>query len=137
MAPGDIMSVLRQRYPFLLVDKVLHMEYQKGASGIKHISMNEPWVPGHFPGEPIYPGVLIIETMAQIGGFSFYKPGEELKGYLIGADKVKLIRKVLPGDTLYVEATVTDLVGRFARASCVAKVGEEVVASGVISYAFE
>lgn len=136
----EIQSVLIHRFPFLMVDKILHMEYEKKSIGIKNITINEPWVQGHFPEEPVFPGVLIIETMAQIGGFAFYNPENKngsLKGYLCNVNNVKFIKKVVPGDVLIVEAEVKTKVANLARVKCTAKVEDTIVAVGEISYSFE
>lgn len=132
----DVQAILRQKYPLLLVDKVLEINYKKSAKGLKNVSMNEPWVQGHFPDKSIYPGVFIIESMAQVGGLAFYNEAE-INGYIIGVDKVKFLKKIVPGDTLIIEATITQYIGKLARASCLVRVGDEIAASGVISYAFE
>ena len=140
MGPIEIQKVLQHRYPFLMVDRIIDIEFEKKSIGIKNISMNEPWVEGHFPNEPIFPGVLIIEVMAQVGGFAFYNPQEtksQLKGYLIGVNKVKFVQKVVPGDVLFIEAEITQRVANMAQVNCTAKVEDKIVASGVLSYAFE
>lgn len=139
MESAEIQKVLKQRFPFLMVDRVIEIEYEKKAIGIKNVCINEPWVQGHFPEEPVFPGVLIIETMAQVGGLAFYNQdytGNQSKGYLIGVNKTKFVQKVTPGDVLLVEAEVTQKVGNMAQVSCIAKVGDKTVASGVLSYAF-
>lgn len=139
MGPIEIQKILQHRFPFLMVDRVIETEYEKRSIGIKNVSMNEPWVEGHFPGEPVFPGVLIIETMAQVGGLAFYDPNElknQLKGYLIGVNKVKFVQKVVPGDLLRIEAEVIQKVANMAQVNCTAKVEDKIVASGVLSYAF-
>jgi 3-hydroxyacyl-[acyl-carrier-protein] dehydratase len=134
----EIQNVLLHRFPFLMVDRIVEMDYEKSSVGIKNVSINEPWVQGHFSEEPVFPGVLIIEAMAQIGGFAFYDSHKgRVKGYLCGVNKVKLIKKVVPGDTLWIEAKVKEKVGNLAQVQCVAKVQGETVAFGVISYAFK
>ena len=99
----EIMQVLPHRYPFLLIDKVKVTE--KGVSGIgyKNVTVNEPFFQGHFPSNPIMPGVLIVESMAQTAGFVIATGADELKptGVLfMGVDKVKFRRQVIPGDRL-------------------------------------
>ena len=99
----EIMQVLPHRYPFLLIDKVKVTE--KGVSGIgyKNVTVNEPFFQGHFPSNPIMPGVLLIEAMAQTAGFVIASEADELKktGVLfMGVDKVKFRRQVIPGDVL-------------------------------------
>jgi len=137
----SIVSALPHRYPFLMVDRILVIETNKHIIGYKNISNNEPWVQGHFPNQPLFPGALIIETMAQIGGFAFYQESknkkEQLRGYLIKVDKMKFIGQVLPGDRLVIEGDVIASVNNMAQVKCVAKVDETIVASGVLSYAFQ
>lgn len=102
---NDIEKMLPHRYPFLLVDKVLEMDENR-IVGIKNVSMNEPQFTGHFPGNPVMPGVLQIEAMAQVGGiFSLSKVDEPEKytTYFMKIDKVKFKRKVIPGDTIVFE----------------------------------
>ena len=100
---NEIMKTLPHRYPFLLVDKVKELELNKRIVAIKNVTINEPFFPGHFPGHPIMPGVLIIEAMAQVGGILAYKSQPETEGkvvYFMGIDKAKFRRPVVPGDTL-------------------------------------
>lgn len=102
---NDIEKMLPHRYPFLLVDKVLEMDENR-IVGVKNVSMNEPQFTGHFPGNPVMPGVLQIEAMAQVGGiFSLSKVDEPEKytTYFMKIDKVKFKRKVIPGDTIVFE----------------------------------
>jgi 3-hydroxyacyl-[acyl-carrier-protein] dehydratase len=105
---NEIMSILPHRYPFLLVDRVIEAEPGKRIVGIKNVTMNEPFFEGHFPGHPVMPGVLIIESMAQTGGLLV---GQESKGracYFVSVDGAKFRRPVVPGDQLRIEM---DLIG--------------------------
>ncbi|WP_438431709.1 3-hydroxyacyl-ACP dehydratase FabZ [Gorillibacterium sp. sgz500922] len=139
MDSKSIMGYFPQRFPFLMVDRVLEIRYMESSKGAKNVSMNEPWVVGHFPDEPLFPGAMIVETMGQIGGLIFCDPESDIrqrKGYLCGADKLKFIRKVVPGDVLVVEAQLVESIAHMARVKCVAKVSDQVVASGLLSYAF-
>ena len=140
MEREDILKVLPHRYPFLMVDKILDIQFQKSVVGVKNISQNEPWVPGHFPGAPIFPGVLIIETMAQISAFMFYDEASNEKavcGYLCGVNKMKFVKKVYPGDALMVKAEFRESIANLVQVECTALVDGEIVASGVLSYALE
>ncbi len=106
----EIMEILPHRPPFLLVDRILEMELNKRIVGIKNVTVNEPFFAGHFPGKPIMPGVLIIETMAQVAGVLYIKSvmgerGDKLL-YFMGMDKVKFRRQVVPGDQLRIEVDV-------------------------------
>ncbi|MEL7025808.1 MAG: 3-hydroxyacyl-ACP dehydratase FabZ [Pseudomonadota bacterium] len=109
---ADINVILRaipHRYPFLLVDKVVDIDGTKGGVGIKNVTINEPFFPGHFPSEPVMPGVLIIEAMAQTSAV-IVSLGQNLTDtgalvYFMGIDKAKFRRKVVPGDTLHMKLT--------------------------------
>jgi 3-hydroxyacyl-[acyl-carrier-protein] dehydratase len=104
----EIMSMLPHRYPFLLVDKVIELEPDVKAVGIKNVTMNEPFFQGHFPGNPIMPGVLNIEAMAQVAGILAFKSGVQGKSvYFMSIEKVKFRKPVAPGDQLRFEVQVT------------------------------
>lgn len=133
----EIMKHLPHRYPFLFCDRIHSHEYHKSVVGIKNVTINEPFFQGHFPDEPIMPGVLILETMAQIGGFIFYRQTNQfnsLKAYIAGFDKVKFTKPVIPGDTLVVEGTFISSLGSLAKISAVASVNGSKVASAEIVY---
>ncbi len=104
-----IQKILPHRYPFLLVDKIIHLELDKKVVGIKSVTANEPFFPGHFPGRPVMPGVLIIEAMAQTGGIlmlnSIPNPEEKLVLFM-GIDKAKFRKQVVPGDQLILEVVL-------------------------------
>lgn len=105
----EIAAILPHRYPFLLVDRVLSFDPGKKMVGLKNVTINEPFFQGHFPGHPIMPGVLIIESMAQIGGLLAYKSAKGREGqlvYFLGIDKAKFRKPVLPGDQLRIEVEV-------------------------------
>lgn len=105
-----IQSVIPHRYPFLLIDRVRDIVPSKSAVGIKNVTMNEPQFTGHFPGVPVFPGVLIVEALAQTSsvmvGLSLGLVGKGALVYFMGIEKCKFRRKVVPGDTLelHVEA---------------------------------
>jgi len=106
-APIDIkgiLDLLPHRYPFILVDRVLDFDKGKTITGLKNVSMGEPFFQGHFPGEPVMPGVLILEGMAQVGGLLAYLSAPEMIGeklvYFAGLDKVRFRKIVRPGDQL-------------------------------------
>ena len=107
----DIIRILPHRYPFLLVDKIVEMELGKRVVGIKNVTANEPFFQGHFPGNPIMPGVLIIEAMAQVGGVlarlsipNVMERGEMGEIFFVSMDKVKFRKPVVPGDQIRLEA---------------------------------
>uniref|UniRef100_A0A7V4G6W8 3-hydroxyacyl-[acyl-carrier-protein] dehydratase FabZ n=1 Tax=Desulfobacca acetoxidans TaxID=60893 RepID=A0A7V4G6W8_9BACT len=107
----EIKQILPHRYPFLLVDRILSLELHKRVVGLKNVTVNEPFFMGHFPGNPIMPGVLIIEAMAQVGGILALLSTPEHLGnpevYLLSLDKVRFRRPVVPGDQLILELTTT------------------------------
>ncbi|PRA00600.1 MULTISPECIES: 3-hydroxyacyl-ACP dehydratase FabZ [unclassified Paenibacillus] len=134
----EIKSILPHEYPFVLVDKILDIDYMKSSRGYKNISHNEPWVTGHFPDKAIYPGVLMIETMAQVGGFIFVEPEVKTINYrmlLCGVNNLKLIRPVVPGDQLIVEASLEQSIGHIFQIKCTAYVNNVIVSKGLISLA--
>ena len=104
----EIKSLLPHRYPFLMVDRVLEVVPGESLTAIKNITVNEPQFPGHFPQQPIMPGVLMVEAMAQAAGILAFKtdnivPGEDSTYYLAGIDKTRFKRPVVPGDQLRME----------------------------------
>lgn len=105
-----IQRIIPHRYPFLLIDKVRDIVPFKGAVGVKNVTFNEPHFQGHFPGEPIMPGVTIVESMAQtsavVVGISMNVVDRRLLTYFMGIDACKFRRKVVPGDVLELHVTV-------------------------------
>ncbi|MGD8818232.1 MAG: 3-hydroxyacyl-ACP dehydratase FabZ [Acidobacteriota bacterium] len=119
-----IQEVLPHRYPFLLIDRIIEVEPRQRIVGIKNVTMNEPFFQGHFPGNPVMPGVLILEAMGQAAAVLFLDEMDELKGrfvYFAGADKVRFRRPVVPGDQLRCEIEVLRVRSKscqvFARAT--------------------
>lgn len=111
MTIDEIMQYLPHRYPFLLIDRVLEMEMGKTITAIKNVSINEPFFPGHFPGTPVMPGVLILEAMAQAAALlSFktenYAPEEIGIVYFAGIDGARFKKPVLPGDQLVLKIEI-------------------------------
>ena len=106
----EIMKHMPHRYPFLLVDRILSMKEGEEIVGIKNVTINEPFFVGHFPGEPIMPGVLIVEAMAQVGGvLAFHSIPADWAGslvYFMGLDKVRFRKLVVPGDQLRLHLTM-------------------------------
>jgi 3-hydroxyacyl-[acyl-carrier-protein] dehydratase len=107
----EIMNILPHAYPFLLVDRIIEVEPGKRIVGIKNVTYNEPFFPGHFPGRPIMPGVLIVEAMAQTAGILVFSslPQEQFKTpvYFLGIDNVRFRKPVFPGDQLRLELEIT------------------------------
>ncbi|PCJ24579.1 MAG: 3-hydroxyacyl-[acyl-carrier-protein] dehydratase FabZ [SAR86 cluster bacterium] len=137
MNVDDIKEYLPQRYPFLLVDRVLEMEMGKSIVAYKNVTINEPFFDGHFPDKPIMPGVLIIEALCQAAGVLGFKSQEKKPkdGYLyyfVGADNVRLRRPVVPGDQLTLEAEIITSKRGIYKFACRASVGDELVGTMTI-----
>ncbi len=128
---ADVMRILPHRYPFLLVDRILEMEPEKRIVGMKNVTINEPFFQGHFPGNPIMPGVLIIEAMGQVGGlmlFNSVERPEEWLVYFTGVDKVRFRKPVLPGDQVVFELDMIKRRGAICVMNGLAKVDGKTVA---------
>ena len=111
----EIQHYLPHRYPFLLVDRILEVEEGKRAVGLKNVTMNEPFFQGHFPEQPIMPGVLILEALAQVGGYlalSYLEKEGQRSAYFMGIDKAKFRKPVVPGDSLRLEVGVLKQRGK-------------------------
>ncbi len=132
-----IMEKLPHRYPFLLVDKIVHID-DKRAVGIKNITINEEFFNGHFPGEPVMPGVLQVECMAQVAGAVLMEriKGEGLIPLFVGIEDVKFKKVVKPGDTLFVYVYLIRFGGRFAKARGEIYVNKDLVAEAVMTATF-
>lgn len=132
----QIQKIIPHRYPFLLVDKIIDMTDTK-AVGIKNVTLNEPFFQGHFPSNPIMPGVLIVESLAQVGAVLALSL-EENKGKLAvftGMNNFKFRRQVKPGDTLTLEIELGSFRHGMGKASAKATVDGELAASGEIGFA--
>lgn len=139
LAAADIqtlLAVLPHRYPFLLIDRIVDIDGDNSATGIKNVTINEPHFTGHFPATPIMPGVLIIEAMAQTAGaISMMKRGLENAGsvFLLTIDNAKFRRPVVPGDQLLLRVTKVKQRGTISKFACVAEVDGVKVAEADVS----
>ena len=140
MEVTEIWKYLPHRYPFLLVDRVIKFEANKRIVAIKNVSINEPQFMGHFPGTPVFPGIMIVEAMAQASGILAFKSRNRTleDGYiyfLAGTDKTKFKRSVVPGDQLRLEVEIVNLRSHWMKASGKAYVGEDLVCSSLLTCA--
>lgn len=132
-----ILETIPHRPPFLMVDRILEIEEGRRVVGLKNVSANEWFFQGHFPGNPIMPGVLIVEALAQVGAVAVLS-GPEYRGKLglfAGIDKLRFRRQVKPGDQLRLEVTLDRIRGPVGKATAVATVHGEVVAEGQLTFA--
>ncbi len=137
MTITDIQKILPHRYPFLLVDKITEMEEGKSITGIKNVTINEPFFQGHFPGNPIMPGVLICEALAQAGAVLLLSMPENKGklGVFTGINNFKFRRQVVPGDTLTLQAELLKYRHGMGQAKVKATVDGALAAAGEISFA--
>lgn len=133
---ADILKALPHRYPMLLVDRIVDIDGLDSAIGIKNVTYNEPHFMGHFPGNPIMPGVLIIEGLAQTAGaigirsLGMDKPALV---YFMSIDKAKFRKPVVPGDVLEYHVRLIKRRGSICRYECIARVGDETVAEAELT----
>ena len=131
------MEIIPHRYPFLLIDTVEELEPGVRALAKKCVSVNEPFFQGHFPGNPVMPGVLIMEALAQVGAVAILSQ-PEWKGrtaYFAGIDKARFRQKVVPGDVLMMETTLVKVKGPIGIGKAVARVEGKVVAEAELTFA--
>lgn len=132
-----ILKTLPHRYPFLLVDRIIELEPGVRAVGIKNVTANEPQFTGHWPENPVMPGVLMLEAMAQVGGV-FLLSDTDSEGRLAlfgGMDSIRFRRTVIPGDQLTITAELVRRKGGIGKVAIVARVGEEVAVEGEFMFA--
>jgi 3-hydroxyacyl-[acyl-carrier-protein] dehydratase len=137
----EIMKIIPHRYPFLLVDRIESLKEGEEIVGIKNVTINEPFFAGHFPGNPIMPGVLIIEAMAQVGGvLAFHSSPKEWAGslvYFMGIDKVRFRKPVVPGDQLRLKLTTIRQKQKVFKMRGEAYVGDTLVAEAELMAVIE
>ena len=136
----EIQKYLPHRYPFLLVDRVIDFEANERIVCIKNVTINEEVFNGHFPQTPVFPGVMIVEALAQASGILAFRSRGRLIDdgyvyYLAGTDKTKFKRSVVPGDQLRLEVEVTNLRKHWMKASGKAYVGDDLVCSSLLTCA--
>lgn len=134
-----IMEILPHRYPFLLVDRIVELEPGKTLTAIKNVTMNEPFFQGHFPGEPVLPGVLILEAMAQAGSILACLSDREMIGrlaYFAGVDNARFRRVVRPGDQLVLRLEMIKQKGKIIKMAGKAFVDEQLATEAELMASF-
>lgn len=134
----EIMAIIPHRPPFLLIDRILEFDTTH-AVGIKQVTMNEPFFVGHFPQQPIMPGVLIIEALAQVGAVAvLHQTAYQGKiAYFAGIDNARFKRPVTPGDTLRLEVTLEKMRSRVGKAKAIAYVDGQLTAEADLTFVID
>lgn len=135
----NILDIVKHRYPFVMIDKVIESKYMESVVATKNVSYNEPWGVGHYPEKPIFPGVLMIEAMGQASGFLFVDNNKNaveknLFGQLAKVERVKFIKPVFPGDVITIKVKLENMINNYVIVSAKCYVEDEKVAEGKLSY---
>lgn len=135
---NDLMKILPHRFPFLMVDRIVAFDGDTKCTGIKSVTINEPYFQGHFPDHPVMPGVLQLEAMAQVASVAFLRLGGNAGriGYFMSADSVKFRKTVVPGDTLFIHVEVTKSKRNIAKANGKCVVNGELVSEAELLFGF-
>jgi len=131
----EIQALLLHRYPILLVDRILEMEQGKRVVGLKNFTVNEPYFQGHFPGHPVVPGTVMIESMAQVGAIFVARSDPDTMGslpYLVGLDRVRFRRPVVPGDQVIFELELLRRKKELWKVKGIGKVNDEIVMEAIL-----
>ena len=131
----EILQRLPHAFPFRMIDRIIEIEKGKKAITLKNVSVDEPHFPGHFQNDPVMPGILILEAMAQTGGLAFqssFEKEEEGIPVLARVEEFRWKRKAIPGDQLLIEAEVLHIFSHLAKVKVLARVGKEIVAEGTL-----
>ena len=139
LGPKEIQEIIPHRWPFLLVDKIVELEPGVKAVGIKNFTSTEFFFPGHFPGYPVVPGVLIVEALAQVGAVALLSlPQNKGKiAFFAGIDGFRFRKPMVPGDTLQLEVTIAKMRGPVGKGTAKAMVEGKVVANGELTFAIQ
>lgn len=134
----EIMKILPHRYPFLLVDRIVDLDLEKGTIvGLKNLTINEDFFQGHFPGAPIMPGVLILEALAQTGGVLLHlRSNPDKIAVLLNINNAKFRHPARPGDTLFLKAQGLHFSSKGGKIAVQAMVGDKIAAEAEIAFAF-
>ncbi len=131
----EIMKLIPHRYPFILIDRIIEIEQEKRCVAIKNVTINEPFFQGHFPGQPVMPGVLILESMAQAGSFLVLNSIENPMSknmFFSAVEKSKFRKPIVPGDQIRIEMDLLKLRMNAVRLAGVAIIDDKVVAEAII-----